>query len=130
MFFPRQIDLHQGKTAVFLIILFFFWFLNKRFILNVIKGFTASPKVDVFSAGLLLLEAFLGFEVWSYLNLQQIFFKIMSFVNHAQHPLDVILRDHSAESRFNCLPECKFLPTFVIPSYLTFYGTLSSCYDS
>jgi len=70
-----------------------------------VDGFTASPKVDVFSAGLLLLEAFLGFEVWSYLNLQQIFFKIMSFVNHAQHPLDVILRDHSAESRFNTLPE-------------------------
>ena len=72
-------------------------------------GLSASAKVDVYSAGLLLLEAFLGFQVWSYLNLQQIFFKIMSFVNHGQHPLDVILRDHSAESKFNALPEGKFV---------------------
>ena len=72
---------------------------------SLLSGYCASPKVDVYSAGLLLLEAFLGFQVWSYLNLQQIFFKIMSFVNHGQHPLDVILRDHSAESKFNALPE-------------------------
>ncbi|XP_071951591.1 TBC domain-containing protein kinase-like protein isoform X2 [Antedon mediterranea] len=66
------------------------------------------PKPDVWSLGLILLEACLGLELWSAYTLQQQIAKVLLLGKQGdkqQHPLDNILSDHSAQNKFQMLPE-------------------------
>ncbi|ELU03407.1 hypothetical protein CAPTEDRAFT_220004 [Capitella teleta] len=64
----------------------------------------SSCKTDVWSLGIMLLEAFLGSPLWPNLTLQQIIHKILAFAKSKVDPIVLILSDHHGEEKFALLP--------------------------
>ncbi|XP_072022504.1 TBC domain-containing protein kinase-like protein [Amphiura filiformis] len=62
----------------------------------------SGPKSDVWSLGIIVLEVCLGVQLWSACTLQQLISKVLLLGKHKnqQHPLDSILKEHSAENKF------------------------------
>ncbi|KAK2182138.1 hypothetical protein NP493_365g01028 [Ridgeia piscesae] len=69
---------------------------------------TCGSKVDVWSLGVILVEAVLGRPLWETLSLQQQIGRVLSFIQTDAHPLDVIIKEHGLEQRMK-----KISPEFV-----------------
>ncbi|XP_064636191.1 TBC domain-containing protein kinase-like protein [Lineus longissimus] len=61
-------------------------------------------KADLWSLGMVLLEVYLGINLWSTLTLQQITRKIISFTFTDTSPLQLILVDHQKERMYSAMP--------------------------
>ncbi|KAI0219641.1 TBC domain-containing protein kinase-like protein [Lamellibrachia satsuma] len=70
------------------------------------------PKVDVWSLGIILVEAILvsvrGRPLWATLPLQQQIGRILNFIQTDAHPLDLIIKEHNLEARMK-----EITPEFV-----------------
>ncbi|XP_070553007.1 TBC domain-containing protein kinase-like protein [Ptychodera flava] len=66
----------------------------------------SGPKVDVWSLGMILLELYLGCQLWPSFTLPQIFAKVLFLAKHGdnEHPLDVIMKEHNAENKAKEMP--------------------------
>lgn len=63
------------------------------------------PKVDIWSLGLILLEAYTGCQIWSTLSLQQKIHKVLNFITTTYEPLDIISKENNLEDALKNLSE-------------------------
>lgn len=64
---------------------------------NAVVQLNLGPKVDIWSLGLVLLEAFVGRQLWATATLQQTISKVLVFVHSEYEPMDIILKDNNLE---------------------------------